>query len=262
MIRSRSAKTVSLVIPAHNEAELLPRLLDSVEAARSRYRRGPAAVEVVVADNASTDATATLAESRGCLVSAVTPRSIAAARNGGAAAASGAVLAFVDADSRIHPDTFNAIDDSMADRTVIAGATGVRMERWSAGIAATYALLMPLVWLLRMDTGVVFCRRRDFDAVGGYDESVLFGEDVRFLLALRRFGRIDGRRLVRLRRARALASTRKFDAHGDWHYFTELIRLLPAIATRSVRADEVARRYWYDVRPTPERPGVPRDDVD
>ena len=248
MDRSSPAPAVSLVIPAHNEAELLPRLLDSVEAARSRSRRGPAAVEVVVADNASTDATAAVADSRGCLVAKVLTRSIAAARNGGAAVASGAVIAFVDADSRIHPETFNAIDDSLADGTVIAGATGVRMERWSAGIAATYALLMPLVWLLRMDTGVVFCRRRDFDAVGGYDESVLFGEDVRFLLALRRLGRADGRRLKRLRRARALASTRKFDAHGDWHYFTMLSRLLPAVLARSRRTDELARRYWYDAR--------------
>lgn len=248
MIRSRSARTVSLVIPAHNEGKLLPRLLDSVDAARARYRHGPGAVEVVVADNASTDTTAAMAGSRGCSVASVTTRSIAAARNGGAALASGAVIAFVDADSRIHPETFNAVDEAMADETVVAGATGVYMERWSAGIAATYALLMPLVWLLQMDTGVVFCRRRDFEAVGGFDESVLFGEDVRFQLALRRLGRADGRRLKRLRRARALASTRKFDAHGDWHYFTMLSRLLPAVLARSRRTDELARRYWYDAR--------------
>jgi hypothetical protein len=150
----------------------------------------------------------------------------------------------------------------LSDRRIVAGATGVQLERWSLGIAATYALLMPLVWLLRMDTGVVFCHRRDFDAVGGYDESVLFGEDVRFLFALRRLGRANGRRLTRLRRVKALASVRKFDAHGDWHYFTLLSRLLPTMLGHSRRTDELARAYWYDARPTRDGAGVPQDDVD
>ena len=47
------------------------------------------------------------------------------------------------------------------------------------------------------DTGVVFCRREDFAAIGGYDESRLFAEDVAFLLALRRHGKSTGRGLAR-----------------------------------------------------------------
>src|SRR5207249_845038 len=47
---------VSLIIPAYNEAAYLPRLLDSVDAARARFARGAEAVEVIVADNASSDA--------------------------------------------------------------------------------------------------------------------------------------------------------------------------------------------------------------
>ena len=48
---------ISLVIPAYNEAELLPRLLDTVDTARQCYRHGATAVEVIVADNGSTDRT-------------------------------------------------------------------------------------------------------------------------------------------------------------------------------------------------------------
>jgi glycosyltransferase involved in cell wall biosynthesis len=77
--------SISLVIPAYNEAELLPRLLGTVERARSRYRSGSSAVEVIVADNASTDGTGELARSRGCRVVRVEKRCIGAARNGGAA---------------------------------------------------------------------------------------------------------------------------------------------------------------------------------
>jgi hypothetical protein len=47
---------------------------------------------------------------------------------------------------------------------------------------------------------------------------------VAFLVALRRLGKKNGRRLTRLRNVKALASTRKFDEHGDWHYLTTIPR--------------------------------------
>ena len=52
---------ISLVIPAFNEEAFLPVLLDSVDHARGRYARGGDAIQIVVADNASTDDTAAIA---------------------------------------------------------------------------------------------------------------------------------------------------------------------------------------------------------
>ncbi len=237
---------ISLVIPAWNEARLLPRLLDTVDAARRRFEHGAAAVEVIVADNASTDATADVARDRGCRVVWVGQRRIASARNGGARLASAPILAFVDADSQIHPGTFVAVEQCLADARFVAGATGVHLDRWSVGIALTYAMLVPWVWLLRMDTGLVFCRRADFEAVGGYDERRDFAEDVQLLWDLRRLGRRRGQRLVRLTSVKAIASTRKFDRHGDWHYFRLVARLLPLMLRHPAASDELARSYWYD----------------
>ena len=169
---------LSLVIPAYNEEGLLPRLLETLSVARGRYRRGPEAIQVIVADNESSDATASVAAGFGCEVVKVQERRIATVRNGGAAVAKGEILSFVDADSQVHPETFNAIEDAVATGRFVAGATGVRLERMSPGIAVTYALFMPFVWALRMDTGVVFCRRDDFESVGGYNEQRAFGEDL------------------------------------------------------------------------------------
>ncbi|MCM2270305.1 MAG: glycosyltransferase [Thermoanaerobaculia bacterium] len=239
---------ISLVVPAYNEERFLPRLLDSVDAARAAYPGGPGEVEVVVADNASTDRTAELAAARGCRVARVERRAIAAARNGGAAIARGEILAFTDADGRIHRDTFAAVERAVASGRVVAGATGVTLDRWSPGIALSWALLAPAAWLSGLDTGVVFCRRADFDAVGGYDASRLYAEDVAFLLALRRHGRADGRRLTRLRGVKAITSTRKFDEHGDWHYLTRMPALAWRLLFRRSAASEFALRYWYRPR--------------
>ena len=246
---SQDRPRISVVIPAHNEACYLARLLRSLEAARAAFVHGAGAVEIIVADNASTDATPRIAAEHGARVVPVARRAIAAARNGGAHVASGDILTFVDADTvSVHPGTFNAIGELLARDAVAGGATGVRMERWSLGIAVTYALMLPLVWLTRMDTGMVFCRREDFLAVGGYDERLLFAEDVKFLLALRRLGRPRGQRLARATRVKAVASTRKFDEFGEWHFLLAFpLVLLGQLIGRGGIAD-FARRYWYEPR--------------
>jgi glycosyltransferase involved in cell wall biosynthesis len=228
---------LSLVVPAHDEAAYLPRLLDSIPS--------DPGLEVIVADNASTDATAAIATARGCRVVPVERRIIAAVRNAGAAAARGEFLAFVDADSSIHRDTRAAIIAALTDRRVAGGATGVTMDRWSLGIAATYALFLPLVWITGLDTGVLFCRRADFLALGGFDERRHYAEDLDFVLRLRRLGRSRGQRMVRLRHARATTSARKFDRYGEWHYFPLLLRLGLGVLVRPYAAPAVVRRYWY-----------------
>ncbi len=237
---------ISVIVPAFNEERFLPRLLDSVDAARAAYRGGRDAVEVVVADNASTDRTAEIARERGCRVVCVERRAIASARNGGARVARGAVLAFVDADTvSIHARTFDAVDEALASGRVVGGATGVTLERWSAGLALTFGAMLPLVWLTGMDTGVVFCRREDFDRVGGYDERRFFAEDVAFLAALRRHGRPRRQKLARLTRVKAVASVRKFDQHGDWHYFWWIPRAMVSMLLDPCGKDSAVERYWY-----------------
>lgn len=243
-----AAPIFSVIIPAYNESALLPRLLDSLEVAKDRYRGESMAVEVIVGNNASTDATAAIGRERGCVVVDVTRRAIAAARNGGARVARGSILCFVDADSIVHPETFNEIEAVFQAGRCAVGASGVRMERMSAGIAATLSVMLPLTRLFGVDTGVVFCRREDFATVGGYREELTAAEDVDFMLKLKRLGRRRGARFVRLPTARTITSTRKFDRHGEWHYITTIF-MLPfryLISRRS--AHGLIRRYWYEDR--------------
>jgi glycosyltransferase involved in cell wall biosynthesis len=89
-------RTISVIIPAHNEAAFLPRVVRAVLA----QRPADAELEVIVVDDNSTDGTADAARAAGARVLALAgpAGNPAAARNRGAAAASGDPLIFLDAD--------------------------------------------------------------------------------------------------------------------------------------------------------------------
>src|SRR5882724_5716606 len=235
----------SIIIPAYNEERYLPRLLDSIDIARSNYSGGSAEVEVIVADNDSTDRTAEISAAHGARVVRVEKRRIAATRNGGGHAARGEIVCFIDADSAVHPQTFNVIDSAISSGRVVGGSTGLSLERKSLGLLVTYCLGAPLVLLTGMDSGVVFCRREDFAAVGGYDEGYMYAEDLLFLMALRRLGKTRGQRLTRLPRVRAPGCTRKFDQFGDWHYFGMLGHAIKSLITGNWHDQNLADQYWY-----------------
>jgi len=102
------------------------------------------------------------------------------------------------------------------------------------------------VLLTGFDTGLSFCFRKDFKAVGGYDESRLYAEDVLFPLALRRLGRTRGQRIKRIPHVKALGCTRKFDQFGEWHYFWMLAHAFKSLLTGNWNDEKLADRYWYN----------------
>lgn len=113
---------MQLVIPARNEAARLPRTLDSLRAHALAAGETPGAIEVIVVDNGSTDATARLARAASTpampvrVVSCATPGKGAAVREGMRHTTSD-VVAFMDADGATHLD---ALVDGM--RVIRSGA--------------------------------------------------------------------------------------------------------------------------------------------
>ena len=104
-----------------------------------------------------------VSRAHGARVVHVAKRRIAAARNGGARAANADILCFIDADSAIHPQTFDAIDRVMKSGRYVWGVTGATMERMSLPLFITYWFFMPMVLLTGLDMGLSFCRREDFE---------------------------------------------------------------------------------------------------
>ena len=208
---------LSFVVPAHNEERLLGATLEAIHAAALASGEPH---EVVVADDASSDRTAEIAEQHGARVVKVACRQIAATRNAGARAAQGDLLIFVDADTLVNAPLVRAAVEALR-----AGAAGGGAPVAFEGRIPFYArLLLPLlVWsfrISRLAAGCfLFCRRDTFEAAGGWDERYFGGEEVIFSQALKRHGRF-----VVLRET-VLTSGRKLRTHSGREMLATMFRL-------------------------------------
>lgn len=100
----------SVIIPAYNAAATLPALLASLQAQTSERD-----FETIVVDDASADATASIAERFGVRVERLSANAgPAAARNRGAELAAGEWLVFTDADTEFFPDTLDRLESVIA----------------------------------------------------------------------------------------------------------------------------------------------------
>ena len=128
---------ISFVIPAHNEEAALPRTIDAIH---ESARAGGQSYEIIVVDDASTDATADMARRHGARVVPVQHRQIAATRNAGGRAALGDRLFFIDADTTINPRVVAGAMRRM-DQGAVGGGVGVKFE----GELPLYARLLESV---------------------------------------------------------------------------------------------------------------------
>jgi len=229
---------LSVIIPAHDEEQLLGATLQALAAALVAVG---VESEVIVVDDASTDDTAGIARAHGARVLHVALRHIAAARNAGAAVARGERLLFLDADTRVDAAVLGA-----ALRALDEGAVG-------GGTAVRFAGPLPLhmrfveqasIRLFRL-AGItpgcfIFCTRAAFEAAGGFDERLFAAEDVAFGRTLARQGR------VAILREPVLTSARKMRTYTPGEKARFLLRFAWD-APRMLRSRE-AMVFWYGGR--------------
>jgi len=183
-----AAPDYSIVLPAYNEAALLPATLAEL----GRSMAGiPLRGEIVVCDNNSTDATAAAARTAGVRVVFEPVNQISRARNTGAHAARGRLLVFVDADTLVPATLLVKALDALATGRACGGGAAVAMEGLTGGLAGRMlALWNGLSRRRRLAAGsFVFCLREAFFAVGGFSEQVYASEEIWLSRDLRRWGR-------------------------------------------------------------------------
>jgi N-acetylglucosaminyl-diphospho-decaprenol L-rhamnosyltransferase len=195
-----SARSVAVVIPSWNSAQLLPRCLDSIAAQDGE-------VELLVVDNGSTDGSLALLEERGVEhVALPTNTGFAAAVNLGVARVNSAAVLVLNADAVLEPGCLAALAERLRSDPKLGGVQPRilqleeerEMDRaaarvYSAGMALTRdgraleegagEAQGPLSETPREIFGVCgaacLLRRELFDDLGGYDERYFaFYEDV------------------------------------------------------------------------------------
>jgi glycosyltransferase involved in cell wall biosynthesis len=231
---------ISFIVPAHNEEAWVGRCVSAI---RNGAESLGESHEIIVVDDASSDATASIAREQGAQVVRVEHRQIAATRNAGAQQAQGDILFFVDADTLTNAPVIQS-----ALRAVRAGAIGggcvPRFEGWLPWwFRLIEPFIEPAVRLVRfLPSGTfLFCTRAAFQTANGFDEHYYAAEEVVFVAALKRQGKFV------ILAETVVTSGRKVRAHS----FLTLARLtarLVFLGPRGVRSRK-GLEYWYE----PER---------
>lgn len=198
---------VSIVIPTLNEASCIERSL------RHLKILDLPAWEVIIVDGGSDDGTVELArEYSQNLPNSTTVKIISASKRGravqmnqGAEVASGELLCFLHADTWVPDDLVTVISRTLQDPAIACGGfislmSGSGTTRWGISLhnyLKTYyapLLFRPHLFFrgLRLLFGdqVMFCRRQDFQACGGFDPDLPIVEEADLCLKLVQYGKI------------------------------------------------------------------------
>ncbi|MGZ8300569.1 MAG: TIGR04283 family arsenosugar biosynthesis glycosyltransferase [Rhodoplanes sp.] len=228
---------LSIIIPVLDEEAEIAHVLAALAPLRSR------GVETIVVDGGSRDRTVALAAPLADRV-ITAPRGRAVQMNAGAVAATGDVLLFLHADTRLPAE---------ADRLVLDGLarSGRQWGRFDVRISGRHPLLRVVAALMNIRsrlTGIatgdqaMFVRRDLFERVGGFPAIPLM-EDVAFSRAAKRVGE------PLCLSPRAITSGRRWEQRGVMRTILLMWRLRLAYSLGAVPA-RLAHLYGYAAPPS------------
>jgi rSAM/selenodomain-associated transferase 2 len=181
-VDNESLTQLSVIIPVLNEAANIQAAIESTRSGRN--------LDIIAVDGGSQDATCQIAQSQGVRV-LPSPAGRAHQMNVGAAAATGNILLFLHADTRLPSGFDTLIRTALQDPDTVAGAFRLRIDgpqralRW-----VEWGVDRRSRWL-QMPYGdqAIFVRRSAFQALGGFPELPIM-EDFELIRRLRRRGAI------------------------------------------------------------------------
>jgi glycosyltransferase involved in cell wall biosynthesis len=196
-------------------------------------------------DNDSTDGTRDVATRYGATVVRERVHNIARVRNTGVGVATGDILVFLDADTKVPPSLLRDIAGAMRRERCVGGAVAVDYTEprraWVRWYLKGWAF-----WsrFFNMKQGAAqFCRTEAFRQLGGYDDRIYVGEDIEFYWRLSTYARRVGGELHFLREPRVVTSSRRFDRMSAWKL---LLLTHPVVIWLSWKRKSLWKD-WYDV---------------
>ena len=167
-------------MPVLNEESTIGALLDSLI--------DSGADELIVADGGSVDRTVKIASGYAHVIHAERGRAVQ--MNAAAQSASGDVLLFLHADTRLAASSLAVVRRAMADPAVVGGNFDIRYDGkdWAATAFTSINRWRRRCGVFYGDSGI-FCRRSVFDSLGGFVCWPIL-EDYEFARRLRRIGQL------------------------------------------------------------------------
>lgn len=232
---------IAVAIPAHNEEAFIGACIRSALDS-ARYVAEP--IEITVALNRCSNRTQEIAQQLSARCVVEDTKCIAEVRNAAVRASTAPYVVTIDADSFAKQGAISSIIRHLGSGRFVGGGSAITPERLSIGIDCSLALVVTHVLRAGVSAGMFWCEQTTFDALGGFDESLLGGEDLDFGIRLKRYGKERGLRYGTLWRDGITTSCRKFDQFGDWYLFRN-----PQLVSSLMKGKDhsAADGFYYDI---------------
>jgi rSAM/selenodomain-associated transferase 2 len=193
---------ISVIVPVLNEEKSIGATLEALLPL--------APYEIIIVDGGSTDCTWTIAEQYRVSVMS-SQRGRARQMNRGARQASGDVLLFLHADTRLPNSAFADIAAALANPRCVGGRFDVELDgaHWMLPMVARLISYRSRVTKVGTGDQALFVRREVFARMGGFPDIPLM-EDIAFCRALKQLG------AVACLRSRVITSARRWEVDGVW----------------------------------------------
>lgn len=193
---------ISVIIPVLNEEKTIAATLHALVPLQPH--------EIIVVDGGSDDRTGEISWQLGAKV-LTAERGRARQMNYGARHASGEVLLFLHADSRLPESALRDITSALGDARCAGGRFDVELDGGHWMLKVVGALINHRSRATKVGTGdqAIFVRREVFIRMGGYPDIPLM-EDIALCRALKRLGG------VACLRSRVVTSARRWESDGVW----------------------------------------------
>ena len=177
----------SIIIPAFNEEDYLPKTLASIKEAMSKVTKFRG--EVIVTDNNSTDRTAEIARKAGATVVFEEHQQISRSRNTGAKNSNVKYIIFVDSDTQISAKLLQKTLLRLESGKICGGGTTVEFDGKLTFLTKRFLeSWLVISQIFKFACGAyVFCTRDAFNETGGFDEQYYASEEIHFSKALQRW---------------------------------------------------------------------------
>ena len=190
LFQNSTTPRVNVVVPVYNKRPLLEPAIGSILAAAERH----GATDIRLVDNGSTDGSFELLGSlfgdKACVLR-LTPGSIGAVRNFGARLGNADIVSFLDCDCLVPVDFFTILEEVFERTGAAAAGRRIVLPPNPTWVESTWdqmhqdGLDGERTWINSANLAI---RRRVFEIVGGFDESLETGEDAELCQRIRSGG--------------------------------------------------------------------------